>query len=621
MSRTGFNLHSTVAQVGPHRRAAVAVVIALAINIGTADVDAQTKLRRRFARPATGGGSALLTFSDWSLDGCWTGPDVEGGGGTVNYPTAPRVIGGVVNFYQLDGKLNVYQYPAATPGPCTASIASMNQAAISQSWGAFPAMHSSDGGGPANQYAPHHPGLGANSYVWGLKWDEATSWLVASHAPTYNTLPTGANAIVAATLNTGSHTLSCAGEWGITGVIQSAVGTGLIDIPATFLSTYGLGSKRWGVGTGGYTSSVSNGPTANSMGLAIRATDVPSGNACPNNTDTAVAEGTTLVRHDTNETGPNSSGADNDLSGLYIGSNYPSPNVGTPPENVNPTTPHPQQTAWNKYSYAYYRHSWDPWTGSPCKNGGSCGFVGGGSFIRSDWYSGSVKSGIVSLISMPSGFMNDLVDSSPVPTVSGCPSSCVVTFKPSGGLSTHFGVSIQIGDKGWVQTCTPITPIGDPLTGCDGQNGQYLSIFEVTAVNTGTGVVTGALHGTDSTSGTHTPIVGGRIYMGGLYAYGAPDTSRNVDLVQILDPAQLGEVAGGTRDRWNVIYNQEVELSAYAAPFGCPGCAVPGKNPILRQDPSAVHAVGSIHKIYLVFRNAQVSGVTRSLFMQFTVVE
>src|ERR1051325_4259222 len=591
------------------RRSWIVRLVLVAFCVGVAlDAAAQGRIRRRLrGEHGASAPAGVLTLNDLSCVAMFLGPQVESGEFAINMPTAVRLVGGVPHIFQFDGKANVYEYLIPTlTGNCSTPIGSLAQATVLQAWGAWPTMHS----GASKGWTPRHPNTNA-TYTFGLKWDESTGWLVASTSSTYTNLLDGSNALHAVTLNSGSHTLDCAGEWGITGLKQSAVGTGIIDIPASFLSAYGLGSKRWGLGTGGYTSSGSNGVTSNSIGRAIRATDVPSGNACPDATDTDVAEGVTLVRHDINEIGPTCNGDDLALSGSDINCQ---PGSGTPSTSVAPTTPYPQKTAWQKYSLNYYRFSWDPY--------GGFGYVGAPTQMRSDWYKGG-KEGLVTVFEMPSGSVNTPVLASPTPTVEGgccTPPTNHITFSlsPAALAGDHY---LQLGDRAWVQTCDPIDFV-DSNAGCASANGRYLSHITITSINNSTGAVGATIDEPDFSVGSHLPIAGGHFYMGGAYVHAIPDNSRSVDIIQIVDPAQMGEVARlltrgrPTRPPWDVIYNEEAQFSTFAAPFGCPGCATSGKPSAGLNAPSAVHALPSIQRILVAFKNGTIGiGVQQTLFV------
>jgi hypothetical protein len=70
-----------------------------------------------------------------------------------------------------------------------------------------------------------------------------------------------------------------------------------------------------------------------------------------------------------------------------------------------------------------------------------------------------------------------------------------------------------------------------------------------------------------------TPVVGGKIFLGGLYHHGSLFSSRlGYFRFQTRDPNHFGEVVLGSRAAWNIPYQEDIELTAITQ-LGCPAAA------------------------------------------------
>jgi hypothetical protein len=191
-----------------------------------------------------------------------------------------------------------------------------------------------------------------------------------------------------------------------------------------------------------------------------------------------------------------------------------------------------------------------------------------------------VKYGLFTAFAAPDGWMNTTVEANPAPAfdppASGEFYSTLTFTLPT--LDTHGGTSLQIGDYLWVQTCTPGVDPPGPSYPCDTINGHHLSTGPVVSIDTTTRVVkVSKLFGEES-GGNHLPVVGGAVYMGSTYTWGAPSVSRQILKAQISDPAELAAVVAGTMNPWEPSYEEEFDLTLLGiTQFGCPvGCRTPG---------------------------------------------
>lgn len=483
---------------------------------------------------------AVLTQADLSVAGVFLTPDINSGGGyTVNYPVAMKVVGSTRIYWILDGGGNISEFnePAVLSPPGT-PLASIVQAPGTIAWGPFPAVTNSANAIPATP----------SVFAWGLNYDPVTGYLFLNWSGAYSGLPFGLNSIAAASF--GASSLVGVGNWtinqrsGTVGMPMSA--SGVINIPSWFTAAYLPAGQRLGVGLGGAYGSIS---LANSYGPSIEAIPMPAGNPMTPGVDVELPPGTVLLRYFNNPTGPSCAGH----------------GIGCVPP-VAPTNPNPAQMAFNKYSMDQFNDDWDPYAGHGWWNS-DAGGVG-------NWYDDGVKTGIIYSMSSPSGWINTTISASPAPTISGTGTAgdpYIVNFTvPT--IDFNDGTNIQVGDALWIQTCTPIGS-----SGCELDNLRYVSQVEVIAINTSTNRITAVITSVDFGSGTHLPVVGGIVWGGVIYAHATPQPSRVTFLMQIYSPFTLTPVVGG--NTYDPIYNSEFTLSGPGGMvnyFGYPGGASPG---------------------------------------------
>jgi hypothetical protein len=405
-----------------------------------------------------------------------------------------------------------------------------------------------------------------------LKWDEALGHLFTLWTGTYGNVPIGTNAFAELALDSSSHTLSTVGCWALDSTPMPEVGSGLLNIPPSFVDRYLSPGQRFGIGFGGGLASVGAG---NSLGPTLRAISPPAENACAPQTNYTIPAGTTLARYSSNPAGPTCCSG-GDMSGAHLGC--------TPSQA--PTPPYPAYTSFTRYSVDKYSEDWDPYDGH--------GWFVTDAAPAMDWYDDGVKSGLVVALQMPAGWVNATVNASPAPTSDGVN----ITFSiPS--TSTHDGYQIEVGNLMWIQTCTPGVE-----SGCDTGNNDHLSFVVVDSVNAVTGAIEAHIVSYDFGNGAHTPVVGGAALLGTLYAHGAPIASRVTLRLQVYDPTQLGEVALGNRAPYDVRFHEEMDLTQWLSGFGSPNVNTVNENGSpTYHGPIVTLADPTAHQIIIVLGN------------------
>jgi hypothetical protein len=511
-----------------------ASVFAVATKLLTLALVVTAVAQIRFPARVTpvGGSGTLMEAADLSCAGVFKTPDMATGAYSVSMPVAFKGHDGTRRVYLVyDGQGNVRELNEPTLSSCATSIASMNVAtspAWGGNWGAF-TVNALDG------YIPG--GGGGSTFAFDLHYDATTSRLVLGWGSTYSGSTPG-NTFATGTLNSGDHTISTTGCYYMSQYSDKWMSSGILTIPDAFVTAYLPAGARWAVGKGGYFSS-----QGNSMGPALAAIVPPSTNACASNTNYELASSTLLESHAQNSTGPNC------MSSTING---PGCTPGT-----SPTTPYPARMLFDDYSYDLYAFTWEP-SGAR----GWWSFTGG----PLAWYDDGVKYGVVAPITTSSGWLNTTVSASPAPTYNTGTFIGELTVPT---LDMHDGSNLNPGDAFWVQTCVVGTH-----TGCADENGNKLTIAIVDSVDTGTKRITyhafSSGSGVDPSNSNHTPIVGGVVWAGVVYAHGSPGSSRSTARLQIYNPAQYAEVVATTRESYEVEYAEEIDATTLFSHFGSP---------------------------------------------------
>lgn len=482
---------------------------------------------RIIPQPPSGG--ELITTADITCAGVFKTPTITTQIYTTAYPMAYKYESGTRHYFLYAGNGHVREYVEPTLSSCGTSIASMNtatNASFGGDWGTF----------PVNNALGYIPGDGVGTNGKHLFWDEDSQQLILSWALTYSAV-VYTNSIAAATMNSGSHTLTVNGCWGFdtgTGLNQLLIGTGFMKIPPAWATANLVTGRTWAAGFGGSYGYA----TGNSYGPVVVAIDPPASNACAASTDYDITSYDILERHGPLSGGPTcTSGGSNNGSGL-----------GCTPSGT-PGTIKAAQTAFADYSVDMYGTTWDPYGGHGWHTWETIHSMG--------WYDDGVKYGVVVPYATPSGWINSTV-------AAGTVSSSQFTATT---LDMHDGTPIQVGDLMWVQTCTPGVEAN-----CSFTNGNHLSRIRVATVDQGTKVVTFTNNSAPTgVAGPHVPIVGGSLYAGAVYAHGDPASSRFTFRMQIYDPAQYAEVKATTRGVSDVVYAEDVDFSSLiSAQFGAP---------------------------------------------------
>jgi hypothetical protein len=406
-----------------------------------------------------------------------------------------------------------------------------------------------------------------------------TSELLLSWSNTYAMAGTH-NTFAGATLDNATHKLNTVGCWGINGATMPMVGTGILNIPSSFLSNVPSGA-RYGVGFGVPISSYPDGVL---LGPSLMAVVPPAPNQCAPNTD-YLTNGTVLSRYVQNSNGPNCIGFRTSFEEGGSG-------TGCTP-NTPPTAPYPAKMAFNNYSKDMYGPDWNPY------NGGN-GWFGFDTLFSIGWYDDGVKNGIVVPIAAPEGWANTTILASPAPTINTSDVYNQTGTMTVASTSTHDGLNMNPGDRIWIQTCTPGVDPGM----CDTVNGHNFSSAIIDSVNVATGQVAFHIYiGTDFGSGNHKPVVGGAVYLGCVYMHGYPGCSRGTYRLQIYDPALYAQVAAGTRQPYDISYNQEMDLNPFVPGLGSPESGRGGADPQVAGFPISTITDTGARQIIIAFAN------------------
>jgi hypothetical protein len=565
----------------------------------------QIRLGRLKARTPVSSERTLLQWSDLSLDGCFR--TIGLGSGSRNpgfFPMDMLQVGASRKYYMMGSRTGlaaddeqISEFDEPTVESCAQALADINAPATSVDMGEFPTTYASE-----NLYAGQ-----TNVFTTGLRYDDTTGRFYVMWGAAYpngsGTL--GFNSFAAATWN--GSAFSLVGCWSLGSAWPQGVAqNGILHIPSWFTTAYLSAGQRLAVGLGGGRSGQS--PQEASHGFFARAITSPTGNDCT--TDNHIDTGATLANHlwspSTNySSGPTCSIPDNAATTTI----YEADNLGcttNAPYSLTGSTPQPARTSFASYSSIAAVNSWDPYGGE--------GFYGDEiNAPGTAWFDNGTKHGLLSLINVPSGWMNTTVDASPAPTFSGT----TYTFKPVSGLSVNNGHNVQIGSYMWVETC--VRGVG----ACSTNNGNHVTIVRVTGVNTGTGVVTAEHYSPDGTGSGATPIVGGDVWFGSVYVHGIPVPSQSDYFrLQFRNPDHLAEVVLTARNAWNIPYAQDIALTDITQ-FGCPAasCASAITPDTSRDAESAlnVFADNVNNKIILLFRYHEGGGTYRALGFRYSV--
>src|SRR5687768_10109599 len=323
-------------------RALALLVVCSTVLVSGDDTFGRTAIIRNSSGQRDGGAGVVqgkpLIASDLTCAGMFQADEMGSGPYTPTYPTALRRVDGVRNYYQLDGSGKIWQWREPALVPCSAPISSGNVPVSATDWGVIPTPGAGDAA-----YVP--PARGGNSSLYfGFKYDEPTGCLIASWVTTYSNTPYGTNSFMCVKFN--GKGLVRFGCWALgTRTGQPMGGTGVVDVPSWFVHAYLPAGRRWGVGLGGYMSSVGSG---NSLGPSIEAIAPPNANDCRNGVNTPVNAGTVLMRY------PLLASA----RGPTCSREGPTPGLGCTP-TTRPVAPYPAKTAFTGYSLQMYTTDWD----------------------------------------------------------------------------------------------------------------------------------------------------------------------------------------------------------------------------------------------------------------------
>ncbi len=512
------------------------------------------------------GAQSVLTIGDLTCEGSFRGPQVGTGGLTTSLPMAMKVDGATRTYFLMaPNDKNVYEFDEpAELSPCGTAEASLASATVTVDWGDWPYDIQTVTGTQA----------GVLTYVDGALWFGFTG--------TYVNLPTDVNTFSKATFGTG--TLDLVGCWGLdggTGAVGNGVNGqpmgafGVIPVPEWFRTANSITTRNLAVLGGTAASTTSH----NSMGPSIEAIPDPSGTPNDCSTDHIVSPGSVLARYYQNTNLPS-------CSGQYLGCDV---------SGWTPTPPYPAQIAFTGYSIHQYAEDADPFAGHGwwnSDNGGTC-----------NWFDTALKTGYVCMLQHTSGWMNTTVAS----VVSFSYPNFTITLTD---FNAHDGAPPQVGDTVWIMTC--VDGVGDCA---EGGNMRNFCICVIDSVNVGTNTVTGHIQSPDFGSGSHSPYVGGKFFLGVEYAHGSPQPSRKDLRVQIYDPNDFSAVLAGG-NLYDPVAIDDVNIThgtyTWLPQTGCPGCVIPGI-PVGVDSPTILAPLvdPENNKIVLCVRNKPVGGAIR----------
>ncbi len=555
----------------PHTHwAAFLMVAILTANFLLGEINTST-----FQTPEAEAASSVLLTSDLTCAGVFLTPSASTGSYTSSYPVAMRYENGNRHYFMYSGNGDVIGFPEPTLSPCNTPLTSVNRAK-KESWGG--------NWGKFNVGAATNviPGAGA-SYAMGLNYDNPTNQLILSWTNTYSGSPPH-NSFAAAAPDNTTHKLTTTGCWGLSNINQPLVGGGVLNIPSSFVSSYLPSGARWGVGWGGAVASY----VGLSLGPTLFAVPPPSSNPCAPGVDNFISSGTVLSKYGQNSSGPN-------CHNFRTSVTASGPGLGCNPTKA-PTAPLHAKMSFNNYSTDMYAPDWNPYQGGN-------GWFNNSTQFSMGWYDDGVKQGVVVPFLTTAGWANTTVLASPAPTY-----STTSGYYPSGVMyvastSTHDGNNMNPGDWIWIQTCA----IGIDPNCAEGGNNRHLSFAVVDSVNPSTGAVAYHIMSPDFSTGSHAPVPGGAVYHGCLYAHGAPTCSRATYRLQIYDPAQYAQVIAGTRQAYDVTYNQEMDLTTFVKGFGSPSMGKGVEFGNEHHAPVSVMTDPAAHQIMIAFTNDSTS--------------
>jgi hypothetical protein len=490
--------------------------------------------------------------ADLRCVGVFTTPWQNTGNISVNYPMDLKgEIDGRPNYIQLtgDGYVGEFVEPE-TLAPCdTVDLSTAPQATFGKVWGKIPPIGRKNGtllDGFANYYS-------------GIKYDAPTGMAIVNGTGTYLSNGPGVNSFAFLKFNPDS-TLSFYGCYALSATTHQAMASAsTVDIPAWFLKAYGLpDTHRFGI-SGSYAGATAGG---GSLGPAIAAISLPPPNDCAPGKDYPLDGGIVLSRFPAvpgtpANPGPSCKAPDFGGHGCDV--------TNTP----IPPGPIPARTAHTEYSYYEYTSDWEVKDGK----GFWGSWIGGLQAWYDDTAVGGNRSSLMSFMFRTQGWVNQRVKANPAPGVG---------FFYIDSVSTHDGSTIRPKDVGWAVTCR----VG-ASPGCTTKvNNRHMSFIEVTKVDPATGRVDFTYQSTDEGTGDHAPVAGEKVHFGVVYAWGMPRASRMSLGRAIWNVPQMGEIAQGKRQPYQLDYLSDVPLNFPGIGCHLPSCVKPGVD--IRSFPAAL---------------------------------
>jgi hypothetical protein len=443
---------------------------------------------------ATGAGSAsgtggvtspaALLLSDLTLVGAFNMPTGDSGDNN-SYGLTYKYIATVRHFFYVRFTGGTHLVRASDPG--TTASSPYPTATFENDYGVFAQNRDIINDNDCETVPGTPPHVIPCGQIQSVHVDQSTGNLWWNYADVYDSCCTGPDASFGySTMNDAAHTVTDVGFWGLSGLTLKYFNTGLTDIPAWFLTKYGISStQRMAAGMGGYQSIVANGPA--SLGPVLSTfspTSLPANGSLLSNTP--------LIYYPYNGT-PNTS----PLLGRIADQNY-----------------------------IDFADGWNPSGGTGFWQWGASGNDTAGGSMSCAWVDTDLVSGPICATIAAEGNVNTTILASPAPTTTSA------TLNNAGNL--------RVGDHLFIAT-----PSG----------------FGANSLEPNSYVTSVSGNAVQFTATVSTPTSGGVARSAIDYINSNIEIGRGQPYLQAYAPADLGAVAQGSVQPYNVIPHDQASWS------------------------------------------------------------